>query len=207
MEALASVDDVALGRELTQDEENRAERLLAQVSARFRRLAGQDFTLGESTVRRQVIDRVVWLPQAPVVSVRSVIDDTGNTYQWERVAPAGQEIRLQVGGEIALHNGAVIEPPWGSRPPTFVTVGYEHGYTEIPDDVRGAILGAVERALAVDADAASGVTQITDTRGPFSRTRQFASWATGGQALLSPDDVAVAQSYRLRPPRLWVLRP
>ena len=35
----------------------------------------------------------------------------------------------------------------------------------------------------------------------------IAAWAVGGQVLLSPDDLALARSFRKRPPRLRVMIP
>ena len=77
----------------------------------------------------------------------------------------------------------------------YVVVTYRHG-GEVPPDVRGAVAGAVQRVLGTDPEATQGATQVTDSAVVFSRTRQFASWAVGGQALLSPDDLALARSFR-----------
>lgn len=207
MDALAAVEDIDLGgRELSDADKDRAERLLAQASARFRREARQQFTTGESAVRLRVTDRTVYLPQWPANDVLGVIDDTGAPVAWSRIPEGGQTIRLDVAGELTIRPGLVVTPPGGSRVPAFVTVNYTHG-GEVPAGVVGAVAAAVGRVLNADPDAAQGVAQATDTRGPFSRTRQFASWAVGGQLLLSPDDLALARSYRPRSPRLLVMRP
>lgn len=205
---LAHVEDIKIpGRELTDAEAERAGDLLTQVSARFRREARRQFTPGASTVRLQVLDLVIVLPEAPVVEVERVLDDDGRELAWRRLSPTGQEVALDPPGEIPLFVGSPVSMPgFEARRPRFATVTYTHGGT-VPDDVRLAVADAVRRVLTLDADAAAGAASITDTRGPFSRTRQFAAWAVGGQALLSPEDLALARSYRPRSPRLWVMRP
>lgn len=210
MPSLASVDDVeALTGPIA--DRLRIETLLNLVSARFCREARQEFTPGESTTRLQVVDRVVTLPQSPVVAVTAVTGDDGTAYAWTVPAPTGREIVIECGGEMMLRPGLIIESPGSAaRRPSHVLVTYSHG-GDVPDPVRLCVADAVRRALSIDEAAAAGATSVTesDTRGPFSRsrTRQFASWAVGGQALLSPDDVALARSYRVRAPRLWVMRP
>lgn len=205
MDALATVEDIDLGgRVLSEAETERAARLIAQASARFRREARQDFTPGESAVRLRVTDRKVYLPQWPAGLVLGVLDDDGRPVAWSRIPEGGQTIRLDVGGELAIRPDVIVAPPGGSRCPQFVTVHYRHG-GQVPDDVVGAVAGAVARVLNADPDAVRGVAQTTDTRGPFSRTRQFASWSVGGQLLLSPDDLTLARSYRPRSPRLLVM--
>lgn len=211
MDPLATVEDMALGRELSEAETGRAERLLAQASARFRREARQRFTPGESVVRLRVDGgRYVYLPESPVVDVLSVTGEDGRALAWRRLSPTGQEIELTLGGEFVIRPGVVVEPPGGITRPRFVVVNYTHG-GEVPEVVAAAVAGAVARVLNADPEAVAGATQVTDsdTRGPFSRSkqRQFAAWAVGGQVLLSPDDLALARSFRKRPPRLRVMIP
>lgn len=206
MVALATVEDLILDRELTEAEQARAARLLDQVSGRFRREARQTFTPAESTVRLRVVDRCVYLPECPVTEVWAVVSDDGRPVAYKRTPEGGQVLTLSFGGEFEIRPGVTVEPPGGARVPGFVTVTYAHG-GEVPEPVRDAVAAAVVRVMSIDSDAVQGATQVTDTRGPFSRTRQFAAWAVGGQALLSPDDVALARSYRPRAPRLWVMRP
>ncbi|MDO5533227.1 MAG: hypothetical protein Q4F65_01060 [Propionibacteriaceae bacterium] len=203
-EPLASVSDVAdmLGRNLTDDEERRAEILLGQASARFRREARQDFTPGESTVRLRVASGSVFLRQAPVVEVVSVTGAEGQPVSFHLV---GQVLTVNT-----LDGVAINLPVRSAMLPGFVTVHYRHG-GDVPADVVGAVAGCVVRVLNAAPEAVQGVAQATDTdsRGPFSRTRQrqFAPWAVGGQLLLSPDDLALARSYRPTFPRLLVMKP
>ena len=205
MDNLATVEDVEalIGRPLTEDETARADALLAQASARFRREARQDFTPGESTVRVQVTGGAVFLRQSPVIDVLSVTGDDGQALTFHR---SGRVLNVSTLAGVAINYPECRD----GRLPGFVTVRYTHG-GEVPADVVGAVAGAVVRVFNADPDAAQGTQQTTetDTRGPFSRTRQrqCAPWAIGGQLLRSPDDVALARSYRVTPPRLWVMKP
>ncbi len=190
---LAAKEDVEglLGRTLTEAEEGRLPAMLAKASADFRRHAGgRLFTPGESTVRVKVDGEQVWLSQAPVVEVTSVVDDAGSDVPFE-------------------HSGQVLRVHRSSA--TFVTVTYTHGSATVPDDVRLAVASCVARALNIDPRAVAGQTQAqrTETRGPFSETSSdsFATWAVGGSVTLSPDEVATARSYRAARPRVWVVRP
>lgn len=203
--ALATIADIDLGRDLTDTEAARAERLLAQVSARFRREARQQFTPGTSTTRLRVQAGVTYLPQAPVVDVLNVTTLDGRPITGWTLA--GQALHITQ----PVPDGTPRPPmPLGQlaelRRLAAVLVTYTHGGT-VPDLVAATVAGAVTRVMNLDPDAAAGTTQVTDTRGPFSRTRQFATWAVGGQALLSPDELAVAHTYRPHAPRLWVMNP
>ena len=201
---LAAVEDVAalLGRPLDEAEEARADVLLEQVSARFRREARQEFTPGESTVRLKVDAGVVYLPQRPATEVLAVAYDDGRAVA--RWAHLGQLVTVS---NLASLAGVAIYPDADALggAPGFVVVTYRHG-GEVPPDVRGAVAGAVQRVLGADPEATQGATQVTDSAGAFPRTRQFASWAVGGQALLSPDDLALARSFRTFRPKVWVMR-
>ena len=75
---------------------------------------------------------------------------------------------------------------------------YQAGYREVPDVVATQIADSVARILKIDPRAAAGRTQTSVTTGPFSESGTFATWAVGGQAMLSPDDIALARQYRPR---------
>src|SRR5687767_6275520 len=76
---LASVLDLEerLGRTLTGVDVARAEALLRDASAAVRLFTGQEITYRRSTVKAQVLDRGVMLPQQPVVSVHAVVTVAG----------------------------------------------------------------------------------------------------------------------------------
>lgn len=184
MVALADRDDVeaALGRPLTPAEEGRVGFILEKVSDLFRLEAGQLFTPSESTVRRKVDGGRVLLPQRPVVEVERVQTDDGRAVTWTRL-------------------GQWLTVPLPST--AFVVVTYKHGGV-VPDLVRLTVADVVKKVLLIDERAASGVSQYGHTEGPFSEQSTYAAWAQGGQASLSPEDKAIARSFRLRAPHVWV---
>ncbi|MCA0217925.1 MAG: hypothetical protein LCH43_11295 [Actinobacteria bacterium] len=175
---LASAADVqaTLGRDLTSPEAIRVEAILDKASEDFRRRSRQNFTPGESTVRLKVNDREVYLPQRPVVAVASVTDRNGQPVTFTR---QGQTLFC-----VSLPSSA------------FVTVTYQHGSAEVPDVVRLCIAEVAKRAITINAQAASGASSYNRTAGPYSEQTTFAAWAVGGQTMLSPSDIALADSYR-----------
>ena len=184
---LASAEDVvsALGRELTDDEAARVDAVLDKLSELFRREAGQTFTPAESTVRLKVNGGRVRLTQGPVVEVISVVDD-------DAVAVEYTVFGSWLTTDLASHQ--------------FVTVEYTHG-GDAPEAVRLAIADAARQVLLVDPNAVTGITQHGETTGPFSEQTTYASWAVGGSSRLSPDDLALARSYRVKVPTVWVQSP
>ena len=87
-----------------------------------------------------------------------------------------------------------------------VVVTYAAGLSEVPAAVRLQLADSVRRILLIPDAAAQGATQMTETTGPFTQTRQYATWAVGGQAILSPDDQALADAYRpRRAGHVWVM--
>lgn len=175
---LASVTDVesVMGRDLTSDEAARVESVLNKASELFRRESGQQFTAGTSENRLRVRGGdQVFLPQRPVVSVDSVTDDSGDVLEF---TSRGQVVTLT--------------SPKGV---SWVVVEYTHG-GDVPDVVREAVADIAAVVLRIDASAASGATQASETTGPFTRQATYATWAVGGSTRLSPDDVALARSFR-----------
>jgi hypothetical protein len=185
---LASQDDVeaSFGRSLTSAEAGRVDAILDKLSELFRRESGQRFTVGSSTVRLKVNGGRVYLPQVPLVEVVSVVDDDAVEVEY---TAAGSWLTVDLASN------------------EFVTVEYEHGSAKAPDLVRLAVADAARQVLSVDPIAATGVSQRGVTTGPFSDQYTYAGWAQGGSARLSPDDVALARSYRVKVPTVWVQSP
>ena len=171
--ALATIADVEarLGRELTEAEETKATAYLADASALFIQRAIQRFEVGESTVRLFPKDGIVRLVQRPVIEIIEVKDIDG------------VEIDYTFDGHQSLYDLGAYTP---------VTVTYEHGSEEIPADVVACVAGMVARTLSINPDAAAGVTQ--QSVGPFSQS--YATWAVGGQVMMSPAEAKVADYYR-----------
>ena len=171
--ALATIADVEarLGRSLTTAEISKANAYLTDASALFIQRAVQKFEVGESTVRLFPKDGVVRLTQRPVIEVISVkdIDGVEIDYTWD--------------GRQSLYDLGDFRG---------VTVNYEHGSANIPDDVVAVVAGMVARTLSISPDAATGVTQ--QSVGPFSQT--YATWAVGAQVMMSPAEMKVADYYR-----------
>jgi hypothetical protein len=171
--ALATIADVEarLGRPLTVAELPKAQAWLEDASALFVQRATQQFEVSESRVRLFPKDGVVRLVQRPVIEVSSVKDLDG------------VEIEFTFDGHQSIYDLGSYSP---------VIVEYEHGSAEIPADVVAVVAGMVVRTLNIAPDAASGVTQ--QSVGPFSQS--YATWAVGGQVMMSPADEKVANAYR-----------
>ncbi|WP_043737669.1 hypothetical protein [Nocardia asiatica] len=192
MVALASDEDVAdvLGRSLTESETARVAGILIKASDLFRKIAGQDFTPGESTVRLKVEGGCVRLAQSPVEDVESVVDDEGLEVdftvrdQWLRVTRNGYP--------LASHE--------------FVTVTYSHG-GPVPDLVRITIAEIAAKVLDIPKEAKASIASQSRTVGPFSENNTYAAWAVGGATSLSPEDRAIAESYRYRGTKVIVQQP
>lgn len=188
MVALATPDDVAavLGRDLTFAEEDRLTPILLKASELFRRESGQHFTESSSRVRLKVDGCRVYLPQRPVVSITSVVDDDGDAVEYTQ---DGQWLTVDLTSD------------------RFVFVDYEHGSDTVPDLVRLTIAEIGMKVLSIDSSAAQGVSQESETVGSQSISRTYAGWAIGATTSLSPEDKAIAKSYRFRPPRAHVMVP
>ena len=195
---LASATDVvaALGRDLTSVEVTRVEPILDKASEMFRRRSGQQFTTGTSTVRLKVNGGRVYLPQRPVTSVTGVVDDDAVTIPYTR-ADQWLDVNILITGTSTYSSFL------GSD--AFVTVTYAHGGT-VPDLVRLAVADIARRVLSVPESALAGMSQYAETKGPFTESGTFAAWAVGGQTMLSPDDKALADSYKFRAPSVTVMR-
>lgn len=185
---LIDIEDIeaALGRTLSDEEKPRALFVADKLSAAFRQRARQTFAV-ETYVHRLKVDADgrVFPTRAPLVEVLAVFTDEGAPVEYEK------------------RHGHIFVRAWCSD---FVVVTYKAGLTEVPVAVRLQLADSVRRVLLIPDAAAQGATQATDTTGPFTQTRQYATWAVGGQALLSPDDQALADSYRpRRAGHVWVM--
>lgn len=181
---LASEQDVeaAFGRDLTTEEKARVGAILDKASELFRLESGQQFTPGTSESRVKVNGGRAVLRQAPVVEVTSVTDDQGNNVAF------------------TLFRQTLTVP---KRSHEFVIVNYSHGGA-IPDLVRLTIADVARQVLSINPNAAEGVTQYSETTGPFSDQFTYATWAQGGATRLAPDDLAVARSFRVKASNVWV---
>tara|TARA_R110000796_G_scaffold75505_2_gene169366 strand:+ start:669 stop:1271 length:603 start_codon:yes stop_codon:yes gene_type:complete len=171
--ALATIADVEarLGRSLTVGETSKASAYLSDASAMFVQRAVQKFEVSESAVRLFPKDGIVRLVQRPVIEIVSVKDIDGI------------EIDFTFDGHQSLYDLGDLRG---------ITVNYEHGSANIPDDVVAVVAGMVARTLSISPDAAAGVQQ--QAVGPFSQS--YATWAVGGQVMMSPAEGKIADYYR-----------
>lgn len=185
---LVTVEDIAaaLGRPLTDSESARAMFIADKLAEAFRQRARQTFSVEAYTHRLKVDAGGRVVPtRAPLVSVEAVTTDDGQAIPYN-----------------VRHGFIQVGAPANE----FVVVTYEAGLSEVPAAVRLQLADSVRRILLIPDAAAQGVTQMTETTGPFTQTRQYATWAVGGQALLSPDDQALADAYRPRAAgHVWVM--
>lgn len=164
----------ALGRDLTSSEQARVDAALAHASSLFRLEAKCDFAHATLTRRLKVNGGEVRLPGGPVLDVVSVTDAAGAGVPFTRF-------------------GRVLQVDQPSD--NFLTVTYVTD-TDIPSIVVTTVASMVARSFSVDPRAQAGMTQYQNATGPFTEGGTFASWAVGGQILLSPADSAVAAKFR-----------
>lgn len=184
VEQLATQPDVesALGRGLTPDEQERVGAILDKASELFRSVSGQTFTPGRSTVRVKVNGGKAFLRQKPVQTIHAVTDD------------AGREV-------VYMRTGRWLRVPMRSH--EFVNVDYSHG-GDVPDLVRLTIADIARQILSIDPVASSGVSQFSETTGPFTDQLTYATWAQGGATRLSSEDHAIARSFQVKIPNVWL---
>ncbi|PKQ59726.1 hypothetical protein B5566_02470 [Mycobacterium sp. MHSD3] len=189
MDTLAELLDVAHALELNSVDElqsqERATSLLKRVSRLFRQAAGYRlFTEGAATVRLKVNGGLVRLVDGPVTAVTTVTADDGLPVTYTR---DGQDLHV----DLASHE--------------FVTVTYEWDPV-VPDEVRDAVAAAVARRLSVNKLADTGVKGVSLGADGFTANVQLAPWAIN-QVSLSPEDRALAESYRSPRTQIIVQQP
>ena len=185
---LVTVEDIeaALGRPLTDSESARATFIADKLAEAFKARARQTFTVEQYTHRLKVDAGGRVVPtRAPLVAVEAVTTDDGQAIPYH-----------------VRHGFIQVTSPANE----FVVVTYTAGLAEVPAAVRLQLADSVRRILLIPDAVAQGATQMTETTGPFTQTRQYATWAVGGQSLLSPDDQALADAYRPRSAgHVWVM--
>jgi hypothetical protein len=135
---LATTTDLEarLGRYLTEEEEARAESILADVAASVRLYCGQSFVRSEHQLRSRVRRGKVRLPQRPVHEVVSVADRFGMPvpYTWD--------------GIDTVHVTTRAFP--GCAPVQVVDVVYDAGPDEVPAAIVGVVCSVALRTLGTD---------------------------------------------------------
>jgi len=177
----------SLGRDMTDAELARFNTIATRLSSEFRKATatsgpGQLITAGNSVAEFNVIDgRYVRLYQRPVTAVNSVTDHHGNT--------VGFDLHDQT---LTLHHAHGIRR---------VTVDYNHGWASVPAEIVAALADDAAQTLLTPIEQAQGVSQKSETVGPYQETVTYAAWAIGAGAKLSPSTRALAVSYGVSLPR------
>ena len=183
-----------LGRDITCEEDIRADALLADASALVRAYTGRDFTLTEDAqVTLRAHGGYIRLPQRPVTAVASVVAIGGNgapdvtltDWWWDGI----DLIRIG-GGEYVIN---LPEQWWDDEdgyPGTF-HVTYTHGDAAVPADVVAVVCGMVLRTLTAPTSV-GGVT--SETIGPYSYRLESAGIGTA--VSLTDAERAVLARYR-----------
>ena len=174
------LDDRMVGD--TTGDTDRADAILADVSAAVRAWTGQTITQASTTDRLKVVGGRVNLPQRPATVVTTVADIDGNSvsYTWDGLQ------RLDV------PSGTLSESSfeWGEAVKV-VDVTYTHGYTagDELDAVAGIVANVAARAWGT-APETGGRTQ--ESIGAYSYSIGSAS-AAGGWGLLKAEKDALRQ--------------
>lgn len=200
---LAEASDVAAALgvaegDLTPAQVLRIPPLLAKASYLFRIAAGRQFTPDTYTQRLKVNGGRVRLPESPITSVDSVVDDSGNQVTYTR-----DGAWLIVEGHHN-HNNSFdgYQPSGGSD--WFATVTYDGG--EISDVVTAAVAQMVATTLQIDPAVATGAKRVENVAGPFQRRLEFFDGTTA-TVTLSDEDRELAESFRYPGTQVIVQRP
>lgn len=173
--------EAALGREIASDvERSRAQHLLDSAVTVFSREAGIRFGAGQACCFFLVRDGYVRIPQPGVTKIVSVLDLAGNPVSYGFHRDYLQVFQVEA------------DLDW-------VQVRFDYDFTP-PEVVSVRITELAVRSFSIDKYARAGLTQFSKTDGPFTRSRSYASWASGGQTLLSPEDRRLARSLRVSRP-------
>lgn len=170
--------EAALGRSVAEAERSFCDHARMAAAAAFTDAAGVNF--GSGTLRRLLVVHrgQITIGQPGVSDVTRVTTRSGLevAFAWDRDLP--QEV------SVATHERKV-----------WVMFNYSYEASQL---VRARVAEMVARVLALPKEARQGFSQITETRGPFTVSGTVSSWASGGQTLLSPEDMRLARSLRHR---------
>lgn len=202
--SLAELDDVEdrLGRDLTEDEQRRAQAMLDDASAVVRAYTRRNFTRTTATIRLRPRGNKVVLPQRPVISVDEVKTVVGfgpteisiptPSYSWV----AGTEVHfLDIN---AIYNAPTLDVDEDNL---WAEVTYTYGYDETPYDIMAVVANMVVRNLTVPN---GGVVDL-ETVGPY--TVRYSGFTSAGPLALSGADRDILNRYRVSTAYTMELRP
>jgi hypothetical protein len=169
--AFATAEDLAtyMGRDFSAEETATATQALDIATATIQNYTGQKLTAvtDETVTVPRVSTTLVLLPEIPVNNVDSVTDD-GELLVFDE--------------DYIWHSSGVIHRLTGGFTRS-VVVQYDHGYTTIPDDIKGACLSIAARLFT-----SSGQNVTTESLGMYR--------VSYGGADFSPEERQVLGRYR-----------
>jgi hypothetical protein len=185
-------------------DENRAISLIRDASATVRRYTKQDFTIGTTIANIRPIGYRLRLPQRPVLDVISIeIKLPGSqpgtytsipSWYWD----GSDEVWLVDGSAVVNLAEEIISAVEYMTPVCRVT--WQHGYTEVPDDIVGVVCSMVNRLIT--APGLGGV--ISETVGEFSY--RLSDAAAQGPMTLTQSEKDILNDYRPKGGRTVELR-
>jgi hypothetical protein len=202
--SLAELDDVEdrLGRDLTEEEQRRAQAMLDDASAVVRAYTRRNFTRSTETVRLRPRGNKVVLPQRPVISVDAL--STVVSFGPTEIVTATPSWSFPAGSEIYfLDNAEIFNSPTldNADENLWVEVTYTYGYDDIPYDIMAVVANMVVRNLTVP----NGGTVDLETVGPY--TVRYSGFTSAGPLALSPADRDILNRYRVATAYTMELRP
>lgn len=182
--SLASPDDIVarLGRNLQQTEAARVDAMLQDGSAIIRRRARNTFMYQASdTITMAASDGIIVLPQRPIYNVLSVVARSGiasipNIPVFWFIFDGVDTVTIPE----PRHSGIINLPTfwytvaWYSH--SYDTT-YEHGYHDVPEDIKGLLCQAIISELATPTQSA---TIQSESIGAYSYTMRRSLSARGG---------------------------
>lgn len=183
---LTTIEEVEnlLGRNIDQSEHAHVNALIKRASQLFCEHAKTDFQPVTTTLRLKCDSGRVLLPRGASKPIKVT---------YENQAPARF---TYIPGSIDL--------PYDYMGTVLVTLTM---WETVPELVTSQIAEMVMKVLNVSPEAKAGLTQKQETIGPFTETGTFATWAVGGQLMMSPEDKRVAELYRTpRSGHTWLMR-
>lgn len=147
-----------LGYSLDAGETDRASLLLDVASATIQTHTGQTLELVTDDVAdlRGTWERVLTLPERPVVSVASVVLDGETLTVDDDFVVVGDQLRRPGFQTLSPQSDFYPKSGWGG-PDVVVRVTYTHGFAVIPDDVKGVCLSLAARLWSGSAGLAMEV--------------------------------------------------
>lgn len=194
---MASIDarqiEELTGEKIPDGRESQAEALATYVLALIGVEAGRTFVSGDCSIVEKVNGGAVLLREPLDVTSVELLD--GTPVSWSPLTVKGPSSQLLINDRRV--SSATLVRVTGKAPGEQVSLLVATRVAQI-----------VLRTLRINPTAASGVQQHSETSGPFTQQDTYATWAIGGDPVLSPDDIKFARSLaRPRVGATWVMRP